>query len=373
MTDLSSLGPGPSPGLWYRLILRLSLWYAFLVLGRDMGPGLGAVYMDLTDQTLRGSVPDQEPSTGMLGQARNTVYDSNPSEILGRANRWSAALESRVISGDMRVPARTVLTTYGFVSFRAGIRLSVIHYLEPSAVFWLRRRPTPARIAGNFFPVIIRPAAFMPMATRSRPRDSLSLRGNIWLRIHHKKSTKLGYLTARHAIKGANLGDVVKPQTYRLPPPGVLIHRSKVMDCAVVRTDFDPGLDFKTVHPSPVLGYKPVRLITGKGDVEAHVVEHDGHVQGVIWRGSGRKEPRGSSVVILNRQLSKGHSGCLVVDCEFEQFGMPAIPYAMYQGVWQGRTPGLGCCQLLEQARQQWNLEFCEPWEDEDERKPRIG
>jgi hypothetical protein len=199
------------------------------------------------------------------------------------------------------------------------------------------------------------------------------MRGNIWLRINHKKSTKLGYLTAGHAIKGAKRGDVVKPETYRFPPPGVLIHRSKVMDCAVVRTDLDLSLDFKMVRLSTVIGYKPVRLITGKGDVEAQVVEHDGHVQGVIRWGKGREEPRGSSVVILNRLLSKGHSGCLVVDCEPEQFGMRAVPYAMYQGAWRGRTANLGCCQVLEQARQQWNLEFCEPWEDEDERKPRIG
>jgi hypothetical protein len=385
MSDLSSLGPGSSPGLWHRFVLRLSQWYAFLVLGRDMGPGLGAVSMDLTDEILRGSVPDEEPPTEMLDQARNTVYDSRPSEILGRANRWSAALESRVISGDLRVPARTVLTTYGLVSFRAGIRLSVIHYLEPRAIFGLRRRPVPARIAGDVFPVIIRPATFIPnpgsrphwhagsRATRSRIRDSLSLRGNIWLRIHHKKSAKLGYLTARHAIKEAKLGDVVKPQTYRFPPAGFMIHRSDVMDCAVVRTDFDPGLDFKKVYPSAVVGYKPVRLITGKDKIDAQVVEHVGHVQGVIWAGEGKKEPRASAVVFLNRHLRAGDSGCLVLDCEFEQHGMRAVPYAMYQGVWPTYTSGLGCCQLLEQARRQWNLEFCEPLEDEDERKPRIG
>jgi hypothetical protein len=368
MSDLFA----PPPGMWRRLFLGMSQWYAFLVLGRDMGPSLGAVTMDLTDQILRGSVPDQEPPTEMLRLAQDTVYDSHPSEILGRANMWSAALESRVISGDLVVPDRTVLTTYGLVSFRAGIRLSVIHYLEPSAVFGLRRRPAAARIAGDIFPVVIRPAVFVPMATRSRVRNSFSLRGNIWLKIQHGKSKKLAYLTADHAIKEAELGDAVKPETHRSPPSGVLIHRSKVMDSAVVRTDFDPGLDFKTIHPSSVIGYKPVRLITGKGDVEALIVEHGGHYNGAMWRGSSQEEPRGCAIVMVNQLLGHGDSGCMVVDCEFEQYERPAVPYAMYQGEWSGPIRGLGCCQLLEQVRLQWNLEFCEPWEDEDERKPRI-
>lgn len=368
MSDLFTL----RPGIWRRIFLRLSQWYTFLILGRDMGPSLGAVSIDLTDQILQGSVPDQEPPAEMLSLARNTVYDSHPSEILGRANMWSAALESRVISGDLVVPERTVLTTYGLVSFRAGIRLSVIHYLEPRAVFSLRRRPAPARIASDIFPVVIRPAVFIPMATRSRTRNSLSLRGNIWLKIQHKESKKLGYLTADHAVKEAELGDVARPNTRRSPPSGVLIHRSKVMDSAVIRTDFDLGLDFKTIHPSPVIGYKPVRLITGNGDVEARVVEHGGHYNGAMWLGGGQKEPRGCAVVMVNRLLSHGDSGCMVVDCEFEQYEMPAVPYAMYQGEWSGPVRSLGCCQLLEQTRLQWDLEFCEPWEDEDERKPRI-
>ena len=360
-------------GIWRRLFYRVSQWYAFLVLGRDMGPSLGAVTGDLTDQMLDGSVPDREPPTELLGLARNTVYDSHPSEILARANRWSAALESRVLSGDVLVPYRTVLTTYGLVSFKAGVRLSIIHYLEPNAIFGMRRRPAPAVIADGVFPIVIRPAVFVRMRTRSRLRGELSLPGNIWLRIQHNKRTKLGYLTANHAIENAELGDTVRPDTHRSPPPGILVHRSNIMDCAVVRTNLDPGLEFKVIHPSAVIGYKPVRLVTGKYRIEAKVVEHTGHFNGVIEQSSGREEPHLTALVAVNCELDFGDSGCMVLDCEFEQHEMPAVPYAMYRGAWQGISGRLGYCQLLEQPRQQWNLEFCEPWEGKDEREPRIS
>lgn len=362
-----------SQGIWSRLFNLVSQWYAFLVLGRDMGPSLGAVTSNLTDHMLRGSVPDQEPPTELLGSARNTVYDSHPSDLLGRANRWSAALESRVVSGDVAIPDRTVLTTYGLVSFRTGIRLSIIHYLEPSAIFALRHRPAPAVIAEDIFPVVIRPAFFVQMRTRSRLRGVLPLRGNIWLRIPHNKRTKLGYLTANHAIGKKELGDAVQPDTHRSPPPGRLVHRSPIMDCAVVRTNFDPGLEFKVIHPSSVIGYKPVRLITGKDEIEATVVEHTGHINGVIEQTSGQEEPHLSVLLGVNCELRPGDSGCMVLDCEPEQYERPAVPYAMYRGTWQGIMGHLGFCQFLEQARRQWDLEFCEPWEEEDERKPRIN
>jgi hypothetical protein len=84
-------------------------------------------------------------------------------------------------------------------------------------------------------------------------------------------------------------------------------------------------------------------------------------------------EPPGHAIIVLNRELSRGHSGCMVLDCEFEQFDLPAVPYAMYIGSWSGPIQGLGYCQLLDQARRHWNLEFCEPWEEENERKPRIS
>lgn len=365
--------PVRSSGLWHRMVLRVSQWYSFLILGRNLGPGLGAVSIDLTDQNLRYSVPDDDPPVELLGAARDVVYDSNPSEILGRANRWSAALQARVISEDFMIPARTVLTTYGLVAFRTGIRLSVIHYLSPAAIFRVVRHPAVVRIGDDEFPVIIRPASFVPTANRARPRSSPpSKKGNIWLNSKQKKLAKLGYLTAYHAVKGAKIGSTVLPSTYRLPPSGVLTHRSKVMDSAVVRTDYDVGSKFRPVRVSSVIGYKPVRLITGDKEFDAQVVEHDGHIHGVIPRSKGRGEPTGHAIIVLNRELSRGHSGCLVVDCEFEGRDMPAVPYAMYIGSWSGPIQGLGYCQLLDQVRQHWDLEFCEPWKDENERKPRI-
>jgi hypothetical protein len=373
MSELFGIGSDRSPGFWYKFILRCSQWYAFMVQGRDMGPGLGVVSMELTNRNLRHAVPDGEPPAEMLDAVRGTIYDSNPSEILGRANRWSAALQSRVVAGELRIPARTVLTTYGLVSFRTGIRLSVIHYLEPTAVFGLRRPPVAARIDGNNFPVIIRPSAFVPMSTRKKLKHSPSRRGNIWLKVQHEKSVKLGYLTANHAVEEARLGAVVNPPTFRSPPEGVLTHRSEVIDCAVVRTDFDSQFDFRTVHVSTVIGYKPVRLVTDRGDIDAQVVECSGHIMGVIPSSEGREEPSGRVVVVFNRLLGKGDSGCLVVDCEIEKYDKPAAPYAMYLGKFWGPIQGLGVGQLLEQARQHWDLEFCEPREDEDERKPSIG
>lgn len=365
---------GRPGGLWHGVTLRLSQWYALLVLGRGMGPGLGAVSADLTSDNLRHAVPDIDPPAEMLDAVRDTVYDSNPSEILGRANRWSAALQSEVISGQLQVPARTVLTAYGMVSFKDGIRLSIIHYLEPTAIFRLRRRPRVAKINENEFPVVVRPAAFQAMSARTNLGASSSLSGNIWLKIKYRKSSKLGYLTANHAVKGAKRGGVFSPLTHRSPPPGVVTLRSKVMDSAVVRTDIDPGLDFRMVRPSPVIGYKPVRLITERGEINAHVIAHSGHRYGVIPVSRFPEEPRAQVVIFLNRFLKKGDSGCLVVDCEHEQRdGGRADPYAMYLGASNEIVGREGYCQLLEQARRHWDLEFCEPWEEHDERKPRIG
>jgi hypothetical protein len=373
-TERVDIGADRSSGLWYRLVLRVSQWYSFLILGRDMGPGLGAVSMDLTDQNLRYSVPDDDPRPELLGTARDFVYDSSPSETLGRINRWSAALQAKVVSGDSKIPSQTVLTTYGLVAFSAGIRLAVIHYLKPAAIFRMRRRPADIVIDENDFPVVIRPASFVPMSSRVKLQHfTPPMKGNIWLKVSHRKSTKLGYLTAYHAVKRAKIGSTVQPPTYRLPPPGILTHRSKVMDSVVVRTHYDSGSNFRPVRVSTVIGFKPVRLITGDREINAQVVEHDGHIHGVIRRSEGRLEPPGHAIIVLNRELSRGHSGCMVLDCEFEQFDLPAVPYAMYIGSWSGPIQGLGYCQLLDQARRHWNLEFCEPWEEENERKPRIS
>jgi hypothetical protein len=365
----------PPAGLRRRITLRFSQWYAVLLLGRGMGPGLGAVSVSLTNDNLRHAVPEVDPPAELLEAVRDTVYDSNPSEILGRANKWSAALQSGVVSGQLRVPPRTILTTYGLVSFKNGIRLSVIHYLEPAAVFRLRRRPPAARIDEREFPVVIRPAAFVPMSAQAELGDSTSLNSNIWLNIKYKKSSKLGYLTAGHAVKGVKRGTVVTPMTNRSPPPGIVTLRSGTMDSAVVRTDLDVGLKFKTAHPSSVIGYKPVRLITGRGEISADVVEHTGHpYQGKIPLSKGPGEPPDHIWIFLNRFLAPGDSGCLVVDCEHEQLdGGRANPYAMYLGAWNGIRGGEGYCQLLEQARRHWDLEFCEPWKDDDDRKPRVG
>jgi len=147
-----------------------------------------------------------------------------------------------------------------------------------------------------------------------------------------------------------------------------------MMDSAVVRTDLDPGLRFRAVRPAPIIGYKPVRLITERNEIVANVIEHTGQLLGTIPVSKAPEEPLTPVLVLLNRFLEEGDSGCLIVDCEHEQpDGGRATPYAMYLGALNLNIGRAGYGQLLEQTRLHWGLEFCEPWEDDDERKPRIG
>src|SRR6185437_1165888 len=96
------------------------------------------------------------------------------------------------------------------------------HYLEPRAIFRLRRRPQATKINHNEIPVVVRPAAFKPMSAQTTSSSTSLLRGNIWLKTKYRNSSRLGYLTANHAVKGAKRGTIFTPTTHRSPPPGIV-------------------------------------------------------------------------------------------------------------------------------------------------------
>jgi hypothetical protein len=129
------------------------------------------------------------------------------------------------------------------------------------------------------------------------------------------------------------------------------------MDAAVIAVDQnDWGKKVRVPH-STVVGYKPVRLITGHATVDADIVEHSGFTGGTI-PGAPGQEPLNGAFMILNRGLESGDSGCLVVDREFERFNQQLPPYLIYLGVTNLKLGGVnGYGLLIEQASKIWNLE----------------
>jgi hypothetical protein len=249
------------------------------------------------------------------------------------------------------------VTTYGFVRFvGAGIRLSVIHYLRPFDAFRIRP-PHPVDVDGQRFPVLVRPwlLSFQSGGQANRA-------GTCWVEFPATNGTRgRGILTASHTVrpKHAAIGASVKLDVAPPEPGGLLRLDSPQMDAAVVEVDVDQWRGARQVHPSRVVGFKPVRLLGAVGPVDADVIEHSGFLGGMI-PGEPGAEPLARTVLILNRRLSRGDSGCMGLDLEFERYQETSVtpPYLLYQGVYGTRSGANGYGLMLEQTRIVWGLDF---------------
>jgi len=112
------------------------------------------------------------------------------------------------------------------------------------------------------------------------------------------------------------------------------------------------------IWSSSVIGFKPVRMITGRGlEVDAQVVERIGTVGPTIFA-EPREEPPYPAHLVLDRYLDHGDSGCLIVDCEFANRSQELPPYMIYLGKMHLAWGLAGYGLMLEQPKTIWDLEF---------------
>lgn len=280
------------------------------------------------------------------------AYDSGPTPQLRNANVWAAALETNFLRFRKQAPPEEVLTTFGFVQLGRMVRLGAIHYLHPWAAF-AARRPETIDIMGWKFPVIIRP--WLPTVHYGPSH----LDGNCWVKFSDNEGReRLGVLTALHTLKPkrSKSHGRVKLDVLRAAPTGDTYYSSEMMDAAVVAVEESEwGGNVRSPH-STVVGYKPVRLITGRDAIDADIVEHQGFI-GATIPGEPGKEPLNAVHLFFNKFGEPGDSGCLVLDLEFARQG-GARPYLVYLGAMNLRLGGLqGYGLLIEQANKIWGLE----------------
>lgn len=338
------------------LVSIFGLWSRFR-LGVPLGRNLGLITERLSDLDLSEALPSYRPPLTIVDEgAYALAADSGPTERLRNANIWSAALETQLRK--VGAPTGTVLTTFGFVRMEGEVRLAIVHYVRLRAAFAMSR-PTAVELMGWRFPVVVRP--WLASGHDGAPRASVSRSpdGNCWVKfLGEGGDRRPGILTARHAIRPENARqlDSVVVDVARPVPRGRLQHESSKMDAAVIWIEESEwGSKTHTPH-SKVVGYKPVRFVTGHGTTDADVVEHSGFL-GATIPGQFGQEPLNGAFMILNKSLSYGDSGCLVVDLEFAAHLAPR-PYLIYLGAtvlsWGGKA---GYALFIEQANRVWNLE----------------
>jgi hypothetical protein len=232
----------------------------------------------------------------------------------------------------------------------------VIHYFRTADAF-RTGAPKPIELSDHHFPVIFRP--WLPDPGRG---DRGSNAGTCWIEFPAADGERRrGILTAGHAVqpKHAALGTEVKLDVARAEPGGWLRLDSPIMDAAVIEVDHDKWGGTEEVHPSSVVGYKPVRLLAGSRSVEADIVEHSGFL-GATIPGQFGAEPLTATRLFLNNHLSRGDSGCVGVDLEFQKHQHAPItpPYLLYQGKYGAKSYEIGYGLMLEQARIVWGLHF---------------
>ena len=344
------------PGPARRMMVALFGHWARIRLGLRLGPGLGLITERLADIDVGAAIPPAPPGRELLGELTSGApYESGPTDELRRANAWAAALEEAVLRNpDHSLPS--VLITYGFVRFDSGVRLSVIHYCRVRDAFLIRRLE-PIELGGHSFPVIVRPWCLCP---QQGPASAGA--GTCWVEFAEGNGSRCrGILTASHTVrpKGAAPGAEVTLNVARPVPGGRLRLDSPQMDAAVIEVADDRWAGAHRVYASRVLGYKPVRLLGASRSVEADVVEHSGFVGGAI-PGQLGVEPLTPTLLILNKRLNRGDSGCIGLDLEFaeRETGSASPPYLLYQGIYATRSGANGYGLMLEQARIVWALDF---------------
>ena len=325
--------------------------------GWRLGPHLGFIRERLADIDLAEAFPRDAPAPELLGESLpGSPYDSALTVELRRANMWAAALgqewRQRPVGGGP-IP---FLTTCGFVAFEQGVRLAVIQYFRLRDAFRIRS-PKPIDLNGHSFHVIVRP--WLPSPQQGNGRAGA---GTCWIEFPFAiRGRGRGILTAGRAVlpKGATTDAEVTLRVVRQEPRGRLKFASPRMDAAVIEVDPSQWGGTEQVDPSPVVGYKPVRLLAGSRSVEADVIEHSGFV-GAMIPGRLGDEPLTPVLLILNNHLSRGDSGCVGVDLEFEihQHAPVTPPYLLYQGVYGGKSSVNGYGLMLEQTRIVWGLHF---------------
>jgi hypothetical protein len=315
----------------------------------NLGPNLGFVKGPLDEAVLRNALPANypEPLQRAVEARASPINDVSISteEHLRRAHAWASRLDETVRANSHIGNRRgQVMVTFGFIStIDAGIRLGIIFYLNPFRAFMevAARRAASVEIEGWPFPIIVRP--WLPIQ-----HGSSASFGNCWV---SSPQGRWGMLTARHAVRPKTLGKSVSIKVRRAPSRGQLLRASVKMDAALIAVPKDDWGGKQPVSPSPVIGYKPVRLLSSLGPTDGQVVELSG---ATIWAQAGQ-EPLNGNLLFFNPFLQPGDSGCLVLDREHES----QPPYLMYLGkvtLNNGQSYGYGV--LLEQARRIWNLEF---------------
>ena len=318
---------------------------------RRTRPSVGGVVSErLKTLDLEAAVPPGWPSATTTDA--HGGFGVKGSDTLARATAWGAAIAAADDTG-RDLLRWGVLTTYGFARVRGRVRLAVIRYLPPRMAL-KPRKTQPVMVDGESFPIVLRPLVVRHHDGRGADGSAA---GTCWVTFAADDGPRRGILTANHAIKPAGRapGTSVSIAALRGEPPGKLHANSPVMDAAIV--DVTEANGSRPWPVSPVVGYKPVRLLGSDGPVDTDVVEFTGVIGGTV-PGAPGQEPIAPVVLVLGRRLHRGDSGCLVLDLEPVAWGGEPAPYLIYRGLLGVRFGGLAPCALLiEQARRVWGFE----------------
>lgn len=273
----------------------------------------------------------------------------------GNAETWKAALEAHENAPfSDSLSERSVLTTFGFIRTRDGLRLGTVYYMRPLHAFLtviqqaLGLARSESEIDGQRFPVVVRP--WLPIPQGSSRRSTVGRSGTCWI----KCNGRLAVLTAKHAMrpKRARRGRSVSLKVSQGPREGTLLHESTVMDAAAVEVQESSWKGAQAVQNSTVIGYKPVLLMAERGARDGHVVELS---KKTIFVSGPDDEPFAANVQLMDVILEPGDSGCLVLDAERQD---DKRPYLMYLGKIRVDHGSYGYGLLLEQPRRNWDLQF---------------
>jgi len=316
---------------------------------------LGYVPDDISEAELADILPREDPPLALYEDVMHELEVSAASKVHQRAAIWAAALESVIPERQLKSSDRDVmLTTYGPVRMKDGLRFAVIRYLRPRAAFRRRRTLEYVSLAGNEFPIVERP--WLPV-----PQNTGGQAGSCW--VVPSRGSAAGrpvLLTVMHAVapERALPGAEVSINASRGDPPGVLITDDPVMDAALI--EVAPPDWWEEMEPTNIsnqLGSKPVLMVTGHRNVRMQVIEQTSPRATIF---AAPDQP----VVIpalctLSRTLDAGDSGCLGLDLELAGWADAAPPYLMHRGkIGMGVGGEAGLALVLEQPRRVWGLEF---------------
>jgi hypothetical protein len=334
----------------------LDLWLRFM-LDRPLAPSFGLVTERLSALDLEGAVPAEYPPHNLRFGGYGEI--TGPTPQLERAASWAAVIHAALLAEPTVIEAslgvHPIVTTVGFVRFRdADIKLAVIHYVQPTALIRMipGSRPT-LSVAGETFPQVVRP--WLPKLHKGRIGGD----GHCWVTFGDSPPHR-GVVSARHVLEPVNaaLNDKVALKTLRSAIRGTLRHSSQTMDVALVEVDENEVPELIPAPYSRVIGYKPVRFLTGSHrypqPIEADITGLPGFT-GKIYTKKPGGEPLLAAIMTMNRHAMPGDSGCLVLDIEYEA-ELRARPYLIYQGRASLGRDDEGYGLYLGQVADQWKV-----------------